>query len=329
MDTAIMIPKLPKKYLLGLSLVELMVALVISSVLMAGVIYVFNSSKRTYILQTEFAELYDNARFVMDELTREIRMAGYFGCSGIPPAGTPSPFQAVNDVLVGGGFPRTDTLIITSFSEQLGVNPNTQFSSGNSTITLANIANTSSVPNIGDQIVVSDCRYSNNYTIGGRDISGGNPIITTNTVFPQLGYFPPVEVFKNPQPVTYKVSRIGENFTLEKCVPDPDCKPFVDGVQNMQVRYGIDLGADNMPDRYVTDPNNPSRRRVASVRITLLMRTTTKRGIICPTKKSFFLDPDLMTHSSYFPMEDNKEAETGYCHRLFTTTIDVRNSSLN
>ncbi|MGI9331790.1 MAG: PilW family protein [Gammaproteobacteria bacterium] len=66
----------------GLSLVELMVALVIGSILMIGVITLFVSSRANYRFNTELSQAQDTARFAMDTLLADLRMAGYFGCGG-------------------------------------------------------------------------------------------------------------------------------------------------------------------------------------------------------------------------------------------------------
>jgi prepilin-type N-terminal cleavage/methylation domain-containing protein len=68
----------------GFSLTEIMVALLISSILMYGVMTIMSSGKRTYALQSELAELYDNARFVMEDITFTLRMAGFKGFLEVP-----------------------------------------------------------------------------------------------------------------------------------------------------------------------------------------------------------------------------------------------------
>lgn len=65
----------------GLTLVEIMVALAISSVLIAGVIQIFASNKATYRLQEGLSRMQENARFALDFMTRDIRQAGYIGCT--------------------------------------------------------------------------------------------------------------------------------------------------------------------------------------------------------------------------------------------------------
>lgn len=64
----------------GLSLVELMIAMVIGLVVMLGVVQVFAASRESYRLSEGLARVQENSRFAMDSLQRELRMAGHFGC---------------------------------------------------------------------------------------------------------------------------------------------------------------------------------------------------------------------------------------------------------
>lgn len=64
----------------GLSLIELMIALVIGTILMLGVVQVFGASRAAYQLSEGMGRSQENARFAMDFLQRDIRMAGHFGC---------------------------------------------------------------------------------------------------------------------------------------------------------------------------------------------------------------------------------------------------------
>lgn len=64
----------------GLSLIEIMVALAISSLLVLGLVEVFAASRTAYQLSTGLARVQENGRFAMDFLQRDIRMAGHLGC---------------------------------------------------------------------------------------------------------------------------------------------------------------------------------------------------------------------------------------------------------
>lgn len=64
----------------GVSLIELMVALAIGAILVLGLVQVFGASRAAYQMSEGIARVQENARFAMDYLQRDIRMAGHFGC---------------------------------------------------------------------------------------------------------------------------------------------------------------------------------------------------------------------------------------------------------
>ncbi|MBH1430867.1 PilW family protein [Stenotrophomonas maltophilia] len=64
----------------GLSLIELMIAMVIGLVLMLGVIQIFIASQSASRLSEGVARAQENGRFALDFLERDIRMAGHLGC---------------------------------------------------------------------------------------------------------------------------------------------------------------------------------------------------------------------------------------------------------
>jgi len=81
------------RYSRGLTLVELMTALVISLVLLAGVAQVFVANKQTYQFSQSFARNQENSRFAVNILVRALRNAGYMSCQP----------GYVQNFLVGGG----------------------------------------------------------------------------------------------------------------------------------------------------------------------------------------------------------------------------------
>lgn len=64
----------------GLTLVEMMVAVAIAALLLAGVVQIFISSKRTYSAQAALSRVQENGRYAMQLLTTDIRKTGYTGC---------------------------------------------------------------------------------------------------------------------------------------------------------------------------------------------------------------------------------------------------------
>lgn len=66
---------------LGLTLIELLVALTIGLFLVGGVLYTYLSTRASFATNDAAARVQEDARFAMERLTREIRMAGYTGCA--------------------------------------------------------------------------------------------------------------------------------------------------------------------------------------------------------------------------------------------------------
>lgn len=64
----------------GLSLIELMIALAIGTLLVLGLVEVFAASRAAYQMSEGLARVQENGRFAMDYLQRDLRMAGHFGC---------------------------------------------------------------------------------------------------------------------------------------------------------------------------------------------------------------------------------------------------------
>lgn len=69
----------------GFSIVELMVASVISLVLLAGIMQIFAGSKATYRMSEGLSRLQESGRFALHLINQSVRIAGYSGCvAGVP-----------------------------------------------------------------------------------------------------------------------------------------------------------------------------------------------------------------------------------------------------
>jgi len=68
----------------GLSLIELLVALTIGTVLIAGAVYVFSQTRSTHAVSDTIARLQENGRYVFSVLEPDIQLAGYYGFSNSP-----------------------------------------------------------------------------------------------------------------------------------------------------------------------------------------------------------------------------------------------------
>jgi len=78
------ITKSPVSYVrsIGFSIVELMVAILIGLIILAGVIQVVITSKSTFLGQEEMSFIQENARYAVDLIGKDLQNAGYLGCAG-------------------------------------------------------------------------------------------------------------------------------------------------------------------------------------------------------------------------------------------------------
>ena len=65
----------------GLSMIELMIAMVVGLVLLAGVLSIFISSRGGYGANTATAEVQEDGRFALDFIRNNVRMTSYMGCA--------------------------------------------------------------------------------------------------------------------------------------------------------------------------------------------------------------------------------------------------------
>lgn len=79
----------------GLSIIELLVAMVIGLLLMTGVLQVFLASKQTYSSNEAASRLQENGRFALEFIAQSVRMAGYLEVANSKKS-PPMPIAGIN-----------------------------------------------------------------------------------------------------------------------------------------------------------------------------------------------------------------------------------------
>jgi prepilin-type N-terminal cleavage/methylation domain-containing protein len=108
----------------GVTLIELLIALVISGILIAALYRGFISQQKTYTVQEQVADMQQNVRVAINKMMREMRMAGFGnvrdvlslpgGVNGFTNVITPNE----NQVTVVGGFRQISTLASNAIGGQ-------------------------------------------------------------------------------------------------------------------------------------------------------------------------------------------------------------------
>ena len=332
----------------GLSLIELLIAMTLGLMLMSVVGTIMINSKRAYNIQTDMAYLQENARFAMSFLSSDLRMSGFYGCTGIAPAGMTALSGTNNNGVTnngGAGNNGSDVLQVTFVdtnrnafsvvhcpdSEGCPQKPNplqdTPLKQGLSSIPMTNRGDIVT----GDTVIASDCGGGDVYTVSKVD--AGNVLLTTPLA---RDYRNNGESYgsqlRRLRVHRYFIAKVSDgngdyNYSLYRDQNvltagfDPNtAEEIIEGVENLQLRYGIDSNVNGVPEKYVTATEVIDWNRVVSVQISLLMRTLLQRNDRDPDMHTFKLDP---VDAEYGPVEDYRR------RTLFTNTVFLRNNSLN
>lgn len=334
----------------GFSIVEILIGLVISSILMTGIIEIYIGNKQTYRVQDALTQVQENGRAAIDLLTQDVRMAGYQGCSNLRSvepltyltSGVPD--FTLSSVLVGHTFdgsswsptlptPRlttahavkanTDVLTVTrasSCSQELAG----PITAGQTTVVLKG-SGTCPIKE-GDYFLISDC--------GSSEIFKSDTITTgsdTTTLTATGGSFS-----RNYSDTNTGLSGIArvmrltstDYFISENAAGIPILHrnelagssgytniPLLEGIEDMSILYGTRTPGSN--ENVIYQPANlvSNWEYVASVRISLLVRSVANNLSTEPTGYAFAgttINPSDMD-------EDDK-----YIRRVYTTTIQLR-----
>lgn len=327
----------------GLGIVEIMVALVLSTVLVGGLIKIFSTNQKAYMVQNQMSRLQEDSRLAFHFLVHDIRMAGYFGCS--------------NDAKIQNNLNDTTSLLYdfngdpvqayhasgTSWSPSLP----TEISSLNplpgSDIVLIRKADDSSVDlrppytdtnqpastlvvpghdfQKGDIVVIADCTNATVVQITGT--SGGSNgtanAITHNTGSETPGnsiktlghnYGAGSTVAQIASTIYYLADGANGPALFRKKGTQPR-QELVDGIEKMRFDYGLDTNGDGQLDKYVSDPTATQWSQIMAVRMSLLIRGD-KTNIV-DGSQNFVFDGS--------PVSDSD----GRLRYVMTSTVTLRN----
>lgn len=303
----------------GFSLIELMIALLLGLILMAGISQVFVNSQQSYRVTEERSRLQENARFGFEFLTRNIREAGYSGCRAVEQlhiqviADAPTPSYSTQNIVSGNEATSSTSWAPALVSDlDADVSPETDTISlqkggscgatlvGKLTVSQANIqipADNSCDISAGDVLMLTDCEDA--HIFRASSASSGSPQTIAHAANQNSGnhfclnqagvgtgscgdnnaklYGADSELLTFSS-LTYYIS-IGASGGRALFVYDSTTgskTELVEGVENMQVKYGVDSNNNDTVDNYQTAEaiNTASNwDKVLSADVSLLLKT--------------------------------------------------------
>lgn len=336
----------------GFTLIELMIAMLIGVFLMGGVIQIFLSAKQAYRLQENLSRLQENGRFAMDFITKDVRMAGFMGCSkALPlPLGTvteQTKISGTNNI----GSPPKDTISF-QYAKSCGGELRLAMTDATSNIIIKSDTSSATTPSpnscninttTNKTVLIANCTNSDVFSATGVSSGTGDQVIQHTTPLSKI-YSTDAELFSF-QSVTYNIQTGAGGMPALFRVDSTGTNELVEGIENMQILYGVDTDTPNqdfIPNYYVDstkvtglapiptnvkdsagvvtlDPNFPAWGRVVSVRISLLAATIDD-GLTFSTKTDGTETSQPYTYNGTTTTPTDRRIR-----RVFSSTIAVRN----
>ena len=275
----------------GFGLVELMIAMTLGLVLLGGIGYVYIGSRGAFRTTDNLSRLQENARYALDMMSRDIRMAGYVGCGNMSSivvhtiANPPVPPMTPGNALIGydGGTGWTNPSTVTPVAGPDVLSIMGAFSSGvNLTGNLApQNANVQINGNpdgfqAGDVLVITNCVNAD--VVKATTVSTGSGTIVTiahsnsSNTGNRIGtYGADAFVMRMNQYSYFIGTNPAGNRSLYRVGLSGNAEERVENVWDMQFRYGLDTNNDGVVDTYSYAPGNWAQ--VLSVKVSLLMRS--------------------------------------------------------
>jgi len=312
----------------GFSVVELMVALLLSTTLGIAIVSVFVNNSYSFTQDDNVSRMQDDARHALRELSFEISMAGNYAELHIPDTVTPDA-----NLSIGTDCGPAGEINWMYRTVEIG---------SDNTLSIAAIDNASNA----DVVAAHSC-FAPGEILEGTDVvsikrvAGGESAAlrpgavylrtngTVGLMFRAPAPAAPTVVVAAPRadwefrPSIYYIRRFANNpadgiptlcrKTLRGAGPSMQTECLATGIENMQIEYGIDTSEDGHPNEYATNPSLAEIQNVVAARIFLLARTTDIDTRYTNTKTySISNAPDFVPADSFH-------------RRVFSTNVSIQN----
>jgi type IV pilus assembly protein PilW len=317
----------------GFSVVELMVAMLLSMTLGIAVVSVFVNNSHSFNQDENLSRMQDDARFALREIAFDISMAGNYGVLHIPANVTPDPNLAIGIDCGPAGevnwmyrtidAATTESLSITAVDNATAASAVAE----HSCITGGELREGTDVVSI-KRVAGAEAGALNNGSVYMR--TNGTVGLMFRAPFPAAPAVPIAAPSSDWEfrPSIYYVRQFANNpgdgiptlcrKVLRGVGPTMTTECLATGIENLQIEYGIDTSEDGHPNMYTTNPTLTEIQDVVSARIFLLARTTE-----IDTRYTNDKTYSISNAADYAPGDS-------FHRRVFSTSVSIQNiRSLN
>jgi type IV pilus assembly protein PilW len=349
----------------GFSVVEIMVAMALSTILIAGVLTVVYSSKVTYYENEREGRLQENGRAALENMLRDLRSAGFPGCAqpiqdlfqiknqlanantllwnltqpvyGYEAGGGGTYSPTLDAAVPAAHSPGHDILVVRTMRQNSPMFRIATATPGSGDIVVEKDPNdTIRAPS---SMVINDCGGATIFAASTFDpaadgksatitrVANGTPFPTNADTDLKRDFRPGARVAPIVTIIYYIApSETGSGPALWRLVGNSVAIPeeVIQGVEEMQLRYGVDNNGDLLIDDYETAAQVDAANRwpnVISVSIAMVIRSNEANAPVKDTKtyKLFDATPEGLPANTFTAPGDR------YQRSVFTTTVSLRN----
>lgn len=290
----------PRSGSAGFSLVELMVSITLGLLLLAGIstLLVHNSSARNE-LEKSMRQL-ENGRYAVELLSKDIHHAGYYGEYASPGAGPsslpnpcatdttslatalPLPIQGYDALSHPLPSPLSTCLADANHLAGTDILVVRRAQTGDETDVSSAVANQIYIQsNSTSAVIGSGQDAAFNLTKLKVDDHGIYETAELHPYYVYIYFISPCDVPASGTNCTGSADDNGSPIpTLKRLELPTDGSgtmkivPLVEGIENMQLDYGIDSDGDGTPDSFTATPATTDWANVTAIRVNLLARNT-------------------------------------------------------
>jgi type IV pilus assembly protein PilW len=281
----------------GISLVEILVALVISLFLLGGIVQVYLGNKTTFKFTNALAEIQENGRFALDWMSQDLRLSNEWGCVKFNPADTDNINNTLSAATVTGytsslhdfvgeeavegtnnaGLNGSDSVTIRGGKPGQANVESPFYPTGTARLTTTNSGRISA----NDIVLITRCGANDLLIEAEADILrvATSTSITGDTQTDLTFAGNKSQQFENDasvielQTVTYSIANGASGEPSLFRTEFGTALELVEGIDDMQILYGVDSNSDQSANQYVSSNNVVDFEDVVSIRVMLLVRS--------------------------------------------------------
>lgn len=278
---------------IGMTLIEIMIAMLIGVFLIGGVLQVFVGSKQTNTMLETLSRIQENGRYALGFLSDGVRMTGYMGC---PPLN-----RVVPSMMAAPGIPAVNPTTVLSGGDNIADNWSANACSGGSkcvagtdavsiiygescganlSVAMANVsaniqipANTCDVSTANEALLVSDCNGMDVLVATNSGLSLQHAALSkTYGTDAELFFYRSYTYFIRKNSNDASRSSLWRLDNTQPAGTGQNPIELVEDIEDMQVLYGVDTDGDAAVNYYVPLNNVPVANlpNVISIRVNLL-----------------------------------------------------------